>query len=249
MEELKKKTEAMLRAVLISSPRGIPLRRVDREYKSITFSPIPFTQLGFRNLEDYLRSIPHVASFTRDSDGELVLRGVASEADKHVAKLISKQKKPKLRKSAPARRPIARSRFYSVRTPMRPNTRPQTQPLTRSSHPPTRTQSSPPSLSTAIFGPKFEIPPRMKKVLQRNLDAASSNNSSRFVTPTTPFPNSILGPSPYIQGQSLASEREGLYHRSMPNLPASPFSWLLTLSNCATITYTFSVSGQGTAVV
>ena len=112
MDELKKKTEAMLRAVLISSPRGVALRRLDREYKSITFSSIPYQEMGCPTLEDYIKSIPHVATLTRDVDGELVVKGVASESDKHVAKLIAKQKKPKKR-SKPGAKSARRPTFGS----------------------------------------------------------------------------------------------------------------------------------------
>lgn len=117
MEEQKKKTEAMLRAVLISSPRGVPLRRLDREFKSITFSSIPFREIGHASLESYIRSIPNVASLTKDLDGEMVVKGVASESDKHVAKLIAKQKKPKKRSKplAKPRRPTFVSRPYASR--------------------------------------------------------------------------------------------------------------------------------------
>ena len=106
MEEQKKKTEAMLRAVLISSPRGVPLRRLDREYKTITFSSIPFQEMGYHSLEHYIKSIPNVAMLTRDVDGEIVVKGVASESDQHVAKLIAKQKKPKKKAKANSRRPV-----------------------------------------------------------------------------------------------------------------------------------------------
>lgn len=106
MEALKKKTEAMLRAVLISSPRGVPLRRLDREYKSITFSSIPFQEMGYHSLEHYIKNIPKVAMLSRDVDGEFVVKGVASESDQHVAKLIAKQKKPKKKAKANSRRPV-----------------------------------------------------------------------------------------------------------------------------------------------
>ena len=111
MEELKKKTEAMLRAVLISSPRGVPLRRLNKEYSSITYSSIPHPELGFPTLDSYIKSIPHVATLTRDVDGEFVVKGVASESDQHVAKLIAKQRKPKKRSKGaakPSRRPLSR---------------------------------------------------------------------------------------------------------------------------------------------
>ncbi|XP_073250935.1 tudor domain-containing protein 7-like [Porites lutea] len=111
MEELKKKTEAMLRAVLISSPRGVPLRRLNKEYSTITYSSIPHPELGFPTLDSYIKSIPHVAALTRDVDGEFIVKGVASESDQHVAKLIAKQRKPKKRSKGaanPSRRPQSR---------------------------------------------------------------------------------------------------------------------------------------------
>lgn len=223
MDELKKKTEAMLRAVLISSPRGIPLRRLDREYTSITFSPLPIKQLGFSSLEDYLRSIPHVVSFTRDRDGDLVLKGVASEADQHVAKLISKQKKPKVRKSAPARKPLSRSSFSSIRSPTGPRTRPSTRTVTVV-RPSVRTQSSVQTkqsgtMSNKLFGPNFEVPPRMKKVLQQSQNAKTSYSLSRFVKPTHTLPKPIL--EPLFHSISPAQLHHNLMQMMVQNLEAS----------------------------
>ena len=108
MEEKKKKTEALLRAVLISSPRGVPLRRLDKEYRTVTFSSIPFQEMGYHSLEHYIKSIPSVAMLTRDVDGEFVVKGVASESDQHVAKLIAKQRKPKKKAKTNLRRPVRR---------------------------------------------------------------------------------------------------------------------------------------------
>lgn len=110
MEQLKKNTEGVLRAVLISSPRGVPVHRLDREYKAMIGNTVPFRQLGYQSLDAYLKSIPHVASFS-SYNGETVIKGVATEAEQHVAKLVAGQKKPKLRKSAPARRPTSSGRI------------------------------------------------------------------------------------------------------------------------------------------
>ena len=117
MEEKKKKTEALLRAVLISSPRGVPLRRLDKEYRTVTFSSIPFQEMGYHSLEHYIKSIPSVAMLTRDVDGEFVVKGVASESDQHVAKLIAKQRKPKKKAKANSRRPVFARRPTVVTRP------------------------------------------------------------------------------------------------------------------------------------
>lgn len=120
MEELKKKTRVLLRSVLVSSPRGVPLSHLNKEYRVFSYSNIPFKEMGFDSVESFIKSIPDVASLKRDNDGQLVVVGVASEADKHVAKLIAKQKKPKKR-SKPAvklRRPTPAKYSLSKRVVM-----------------------------------------------------------------------------------------------------------------------------------
>lgn len=116
MEELKKKTRVLLRSVLVSSPRGVSLSHLNKEYRVFSYSNIPFKEMGFDSVESFIKSIPDVASLKRDNDGQLVVVGVASEADKHVAKLIAKQKKPKkrskpavkLRRPTPAKNSLAK---------------------------------------------------------------------------------------------------------------------------------------------
>ena len=151
-EKMLRETEAMLRAVLISSPRGVRFEKLLRDYKELTFKVIPFKELGFPRLENFLQSIPSVAKVEKGPDGEWVVKGVASDAEKHVAKLISKQKKPNLRKSAKSM--IAIKRINPL--PPRINT-PVRKPVQRPPAP--RTSSS------------FELPPRMqrqKQVQSRN---------------------------------------------------------------------------------
>ena len=181
MEEQKKKTEAMLRAVLISSPRGVPLRRLDREFKSITFSSIPFREIGHASLESYIRSIPNVASLTKDLDGEMVVKGVASESDKHVAKLIAKQKKPKKRSKplAKPRRPTFVSRPYASR-PVAVN-RPvvTTRPVVLRTPVMAVTVNARPSLpSRSGPGTRF-VPPRM---MRQAVNQATSQAINRTLT-------------------------------------------------------------------
>ena len=146
-EKMLRETEAMLRAVLISSPRGVRFEKLLRDYKELTFKVIPFKELGFPRLENFLQSIPSVAKVEKGPDGEWVVKGVASDADKHVAKLISKQKKPSLRKSAKSM--IAKRRINPL--PLRINT-PVRKPVQRPPAP--RTSSG------------FELPPRMQRQKQ-----------------------------------------------------------------------------------
>ena len=148
-EKMLRETEAMLRAVLISSPRGVHFEKLQRDYKELTFKTIPYKELGYPNLETFLQNIPAVARVEKGPDGEWMVKGVASDADKHVAKLISKQKKPSLRKSAKSM--IARRR--ATPSPMRINT-----PVRK---PAPRPHSSKPSST-------YQTPPRFLKMMNED---------------------------------------------------------------------------------
>ena len=122
-EKLKKETKSMLRAVLISAPRGVIARKLQAEYESITGKSIPYRKLGFCTLEDYLRSIPDVISASEGSTGELTFFGVADASTDHIAKVVSKQRKPKLsRAHVPPPRAFTpkQNKFFGHRSPMRP---------------------------------------------------------------------------------------------------------------------------------
>ena len=155
-EKLLRETEAMLRAVLISSPRGVRFEKLLRDYMAITGKTLPFEELGYPSLENFLLSIPSVARTEKGPDGEWIVKGVASDADQHVAKMISKQKKPSLRKSAKSM--IAKKRDNPPRN-MFPVRKPVPRPPTR----PARKASS-----------KF-VPPRMQRQQQAK-DSQGRNN-------------------------------------------------------------------------
>ncbi len=144
-DKLLRETEAMLRAVLISSPRGVRFEKLLRDYRELTFSIIPYEKLGFPRLENFLQSIPSVARVERGPDNEWVVKGVASSADQHVAKLISKQKKPTLRKSAKSM--ISKRRV----TPLPPRMN-------------TPVKKPPPRPSASKTSSKFVLPPRLQRL-------------------------------------------------------------------------------------
>ena len=50
----------ILRSVLLSSKEGVPVGRLQAEYRSLCGEPIPHRALGHPGLEDFLRSIPAV---------------------------------------------------------------------------------------------------------------------------------------------------------------------------------------------
>ncbi len=58
-------------------------------------SELPIRELGFSTVDDYIRSIPHIALITTNKDGIIVAQGIATKETSRVARLVSGQKKPK----------------------------------------------------------------------------------------------------------------------------------------------------------
>ena len=50
----------MLRSVLLSSKEGVPIGRLQSDYRGLCGELIPHRALGYPGLEDFLRSIPAV---------------------------------------------------------------------------------------------------------------------------------------------------------------------------------------------
>ncbi|XP_011669388.2 tudor domain-containing protein 7B isoform X1 [Strongylocentrotus purpuratus] len=97
--------EKVLRSVLISSKGGVPLQKLNYEFKDLLGQEIPYREKGFKNVEAYLQTMPTVCQIRRDpSTGETVCMGVANEETKHLDRLVKKQKATK-KKSKPARLP------------------------------------------------------------------------------------------------------------------------------------------------
>ncbi|KAK3507703.1 hypothetical protein QTP70_034715 [Hemibagrus guttatus] len=90
--ELVKK---MLRAVLQSSRNGVALSRLQADYRALTGDSIPLAQLGFRSLENFLRSIPDVVHLRRSYIGEVMCFAAVCKETAHIAQLVSRQKNVK----------------------------------------------------------------------------------------------------------------------------------------------------------
>ncbi|XP_077674101.1 tudor domain-containing protein 7 isoform X1 [Eretmochelys imbricata] len=85
----------MLRAVLQSSKNGIPLPRLQGEYKSLTGDWIPFKQLGHSTLEEYLKTVPGVVRIEINKMGEITCHAVASAETVRIAQLVACQRSSK----------------------------------------------------------------------------------------------------------------------------------------------------------
>lgn len=87
----------ILRSILTSEKSGILLRYLDNEYRTLTGTRIPYRQLGYSTLEEYLHSIPDVVRLSRNAEGNTVVTVVVTESTAHVAEMVRGQKSAKPR--------------------------------------------------------------------------------------------------------------------------------------------------------
>uniref|UniRef100_UPI00358FC1FC uncharacterized protein n=1 Tax=Myxine glutinosa TaxID=7769 RepID=UPI00358FC1FC len=90
--------ESMLRAVLVTSKNGIPLKKLTWEYSQVTGEDFPLQKLGSMTVEEYLVSIPHVVKLCGGPNKELLCHAADSEEMSHIQKLVAQQKSPKHKK-------------------------------------------------------------------------------------------------------------------------------------------------------
>uniref|UniRef100_A0A8D0AB53 Tudor domain containing 7 b n=1 Tax=Sander lucioperca TaxID=283035 RepID=A0A8D0AB53_SANLU len=86
--ELVKK---MLRAVLQANKGGVPLSRLQSEYKELTGEQIPHKQMGHNNLDALLASMPSVVRTERSRSGEVCVCVCTA----HIAKVVARQRSSK----------------------------------------------------------------------------------------------------------------------------------------------------------
>ncbi|XP_077427664.1 tudor domain-containing protein 7A isoform X2 [Vanacampus margaritifer] len=89
-ESIKK----MLRSVLQSSKEGVSIHRLQSEYRSLCGENIPLRELGFMNLEDYLKSIPSVVRMDYRNGDVRCFAAICRETA-HIAQLVARQKSSK----------------------------------------------------------------------------------------------------------------------------------------------------------
>lgn len=103
-QDLRASVLLNLRSVTQSCKGGVPFERLQRDYRDLLGSPIPFRDLGYNSLEAFIRDIPDVISLSKSSDGQLVAEGVPDASTAHIVSLVSRQK-PDSRKKTSFRKP------------------------------------------------------------------------------------------------------------------------------------------------
>lgn len=78
------------------------------DFRNLTELPgIPFRQLGYRSLEDFLRSTDAVRISQRN--GQLIVEASSNEKTQHITNMVARQKtsKPKSKKKNSMRMPVS----------------------------------------------------------------------------------------------------------------------------------------------
>ncbi len=98
-EKLLDRVRKDLRSVLISAPRGVPIRMLIRDFKTVLGYELPYRQFSFQTVEDFVRKVPDVARISSGVTGEPTCFAVADQCTSQIARFVASQKKPKIKRS------------------------------------------------------------------------------------------------------------------------------------------------------
>ncbi|OXU25066.1 hypothetical protein TSAR_000904 [Trichomalopsis sarcophagae] len=88
--------KTILRSLLIAKANTtVTLKHLCKMYIEMEDCYIPFRDLGFSNLNDFLKSIVDTVTLYTNYAGELCVRHVDTEKSAHITSLVSRQSKPK----------------------------------------------------------------------------------------------------------------------------------------------------------
>jgi len=115
---LKNNTKTELRAVLNSTPTCLPLNRLRADYCHLVGHDIPYRDMGYNTLAEFVVDIPDVITCWM-SHGQLMTKAVADESTERVTSLVARQR------NNPRKRPTNNilpriSRSHEKREPAKP---------------------------------------------------------------------------------------------------------------------------------
>ncbi|NXN26566.1 TDRD5 protein, partial [Nycticryphes semicollaris] len=98
MEVLKKE----VRSLLVASKEGLTPAQLEQEYLAIIGKPLPLCDLGFQSILELVADMPDVVRVCSNENGTLILKAIADETTKAIAKLVARQKRhTRARRNAP----------------------------------------------------------------------------------------------------------------------------------------------------
>ncbi|XP_067156697.1 tudor domain-containing protein 5 [Apteryx mantelli] len=88
MDVLKKE----VRSLLMAAKEGLTPAQLEQEYVAMIGKPLPLCDLGFQSTMELVADMPEVVRICPHGKGTFILKAVADETTKDIAKLIAKQK-------------------------------------------------------------------------------------------------------------------------------------------------------------
>ncbi|XP_027550360.1 tudor domain-containing protein 5 isoform X2 [Neopelma chrysocephalum] len=88
MELLKKE----VRAMLIAAKEGLTPAELEEQYMAMVCKPLPLQDLGFQSTLELVRHMPEVVRVSFCKNGTLILKAIADDSTKGIAKLVACQK-------------------------------------------------------------------------------------------------------------------------------------------------------------
>ncbi|XP_075013176.1 tudor domain-containing protein 5 [Calonectris borealis] len=100
MEVLKKE----VRSLLMAAKEGLTPAQLEQEYMAMIGKPLPLRDLGFQSTLELVADMPEVVRVCPYEKGTFILKAIADETTKAIAKLVARQRRSaRARKSAAAK--------------------------------------------------------------------------------------------------------------------------------------------------
>ena len=114
---LKDNTKTELRAVLDSTPNCLPLDRLHADYRRLVGHDIPYREMGYNTLAEFVKDIPGVITCWM-SHGKMMTKAVADRSTEHITSLVARQRNNP--KNRPNDNVLPRTRSHEKREPPKP---------------------------------------------------------------------------------------------------------------------------------
>nr|XP_026651185.1 tudor domain-containing protein 5 [Zonotrichia albicollis] len=88
MEVLKKE----VRAMLIAAKAGLTPEQLEEQYMAMVCKPLPLHDLGFKSTLELVTQMPEVVQICSSKNGALILKAIADDSTKGIARLVANQK-------------------------------------------------------------------------------------------------------------------------------------------------------------
>ncbi|NXC85186.1 TDRD5 protein, partial [Cercotrichas coryphoeus] len=88
MEVLKKE----VRAMLIAAKAGLTPEQLEEQYMAMVCKPLPLHDLGFQSTLELVTQMPEVVRICSSKNGTLILKAIADDSTKGIARLVANQK-------------------------------------------------------------------------------------------------------------------------------------------------------------